>query len=308
MTDALIPVKYEIIIFGIVVFVYFQACEFFINKKISDMIEDLNADTATGIVVTYGPNILFAVLTLVVGLWIVKFIISAVRKGLEKSETDPTLRSFLLSLISVLLKIMVYITALGMLGVEMTSFIAILGAAGLAVGLALSGTLQNFAGGVMILLFKPFKAGHFIDAQGHMGTVKEIQIFTTRLTTPDNKVVIIPNGPLSTGSMTNFSIMPTRRVDWTFGIAYGDDVDKAYEVLKRLIAADDRILADPAPFFAVKELGDSSVDFTVRAWVNAPDFFGVFFRMNEEVYKTFEKEGLSIPFPQRDVHLHQVKD
>ncbi|MCH8557061.1 MAG: mechanosensitive ion channel [Balneolia bacterium] len=272
------------------------------------MIEDLNAETATEIVTEYGPNILFAILTLVVGLWIVKFIVAAVKKGLDKSETDATLKSFLGSLVSVLLKIMVYITALGMLGVEMTSFIAILGAAGLAVGLALSGTLQNFAGGVMILLFKPFKAGQFIEAQGHMGTVKEIQIFTTYLNTPDNKIVIIPNGPLATGSLTNFSMMPTRRVDWTFGIAYGDDVDKAYEVLNRLIAADERILKDPAPFIAVKELGDSSVDFTVRAWVNSPDFWGVFFRMNEEVYKTFDKEGLSIPFPQRDVHLHQVKD
>ncbi|MGF1670477.1 MAG: mechanosensitive ion channel family protein [Balneolaceae bacterium] len=258
------------------------------------------------LVATYGPNILFAILTLIIGLWIVKIIVSGVRKGLEKGETDKTLRGFLISFLSILLKIMVYITALGMLGVEMTSFIAILAAAGLAVGLALSGTLQNFAGGVMILVFRPFKVGHFIDAQGHMGTVKEIQIFVTVLNTPDNKTIIIPNGPLATGSLTNFSIQPTRRVDWTFGIGYGDDVDKAYEVLRRLLSEDDRILADPEPFLAVKELGDSSVDFTVRAWVNAADYWGVFFRMNEAVYKTFEKEGLSIPFPQRDVHLHKA--
>ncbi|TVR35597.1 MAG: mechanosensitive ion channel family protein [Balneolaceae bacterium] len=256
-----------------------------------------------GIVIKYGPNLLFAILTLVVGLWIVKFIVSGVRKGMDKSETDKTLRSFLISLVSVLLKILVYITALGMLGVEMTSFIAILAAAGLAVGLALSGTLQNFAGGVMILFFKPFKVGHFIDAQGHMGTVKEIQIFVTILTTPDNKTVIIPNGPLATGSMTNFSREPRRRVDWTFGIGYGDDLDKAYEVLKSLLSQDERILSEPEPFMALKELGDSSVDITVRAWVEAADYWGVFFRMNEEVYKTFDKEGLSIPFPQHDVHL-----
>ena len=256
-----------------------------------------------GIITEYGPNLLFAILTLVVGLWIVKFVVSGVRKGLEKSETDITLRSFLISLVSVLLKVMVYITALGMLGVEMTSFIAILAAAGLAVGLALSGTLQNFAGGVMILFFRPFKVGHFIDAQGHMGTVKEIQIFVTILTTPDNKTVIIPNGPLATGSMTNFSREPRRRVDWTFGIGYGDDLDKAYEVLSKLLSQDERILSDPEPFMALKELGDSSVDITVRAWVEAPDYWGVFFRMNEEVYKTFDKEGLSIPFPQHDVHL-----
>lgn len=269
------------------------------------MIESVPDVDVIGIVVNYGPNILFAILTLVVGLWIVKFIISGVGKGLDKGDTDKTLKSFLVSFISVLLKIMVYITALGMLGVEMTSFVAILAAAGLAVGLALSGTLQNFAGGVIILLFKPFKVGHFIDAQGHMGTVREIQIFVTILTTPDNKVSIIPNGALATGSLTNFSMMPTRRVDWTFGIAYGDDVDKAYSVLKKLISADERILNDPEPFFAVKELGDSSVDIVVRAWVNAPDYWGVFFRMNEEVYKTFDKEGLTIPFPQRDVHLFQ---
>ncbi|MCH8549510.1 MAG: mechanosensitive ion channel [Balneolaceae bacterium] len=257
----------------------------------------------TGLVMTYGLNIVFAILTLIIGLWIVKFLVSGIKKGLDKGETEPTLKSFIASFASVLLKIMVYISALGVLGVEMTSFIAILGAAGLAVGLALSGTLQNFAGGVMILFFRPFRVGHFIDAQGHSGTVKEIQIFVTILTTPDNKTVIIPNGPLATGSMTNFSRQETRRVDWTFGIGYGDDVDKAYEVLKRLLSEDERVLNDPEPFMAVKELNDSSVDITVRAWVNAPDYWGVFFRMNEQVYKTFDKEGLSIPFPQRDVHL-----
>ncbi|REL24771.1 mechanosensitive ion channel family protein [Rhodohalobacter sp. SW132] len=266
-----------------------------------DSIQDVNF---TEIVMTYGPNILWAILTLVIGLWIVKLISQGIRRGLDKGETDETLKGFLVSFLTILLKILVYITALGMLGVEMTSFIAILGAAGLAVGLALSGTLQNFAGGVMILFFKPFRVGHFIEAQGHMGTVKEIQIFVTILTSPDNKTILIPNGPLATGSMTNFSRQPTRRVDWTFGIGYGDDLDKAYEVIKRLLGGDERILEDPEPFMALKELGDSSVDITVRAWVNASDYWPVYFRMNEEVYKTFDKEGLSIPFPQRDVHIH----
>ncbi len=255
------------------------------------------------IVLEYGPDLLFAILTLVVGLWIVKLIVSGFKRGLEKGDTDDTLKGFIVSLAAILLKVMVYITALGMLGVEMTSFIAILAAAGLAIGLALSGTLQNFAGGVMILFFKPFKVGHFIDAQGHTGSVTEIQIFVTILTTPDNKTVIIPNGPLATESLTNYSTEPTRRVDWTFGIGYGDDIDKAYEVLKRLLSEDERILAEPEPFMALNELGDSSVNITVRAWVNSADYWGVFFRMNEEVYKTFEKEGLSIPFPQRDIHL-----
>jgi small conductance mechanosensitive channel len=260
-----------------------------------------------GLIFEYGPRLLFAILTLVIGLWIVKIIVNAVKKGLDKSNTDETLKGFLGSIVSVLLKIMVYITALGMLGVEMTSFIAILAAAGLAVGMALSGTLQNFAGGVMILLFKPFKKGDFIEAQGHSGTVHEIQIFMTILKTPDNKTIMIPNGPLSTGSLTNYSTEPRRRVDWTIGIGYGDDVDKAYEVIRRLLDGDDRILDDPEPFIAIKELADSSVNFTVRAWVNASDYWGVFFRMNEEVYKTFDKEGLNIPYPQSDVHLFKEK-
>jgi small conductance mechanosensitive channel len=259
-----------------------------------------------GIVTTYGLNLIWAILTLVVGLWIVKIIKGGVKKGLDKSETEPTLKSFLLSIVTILLKIMVYITALGVLGVEMTSFIAILGAAGLAVGLALSGALQNFAGGVMILLFKPFKVGHFIDAQGHSGTVKEIQIFSTILKTPDNKTILIPNGKLANDSMTNYSVEEKRRVDWTIGIGYGNDIDKAYEVIKRLLAEDDRILDDPEPFLALKELADSSVNIAVRVWVNAGDYWPVHFRLNEQVYKTFEDEGLDIPFPQQDVHLHKV--
>lgn len=272
---------------------------------IESIMEPIHINELTKNVIQFGPKLISAIVILVFGLWIVKFLTAGLRRGLEKSETDATLRTFLISLLTVLLKVMVYIAALGTLGIEMTSFIAILGAAGLAVGLALSGTLQNFAGGVMILFFKPFKVGHFIDAQGHMGTVKEIQIFVTVLNTPDNKVIIIPNGPLATGSLTNFSLMQTRRVDWTFGIGYGDDIDKAYDVIKGLIDQDERILQDPAPFMALKELGDSSVDIVVRVWVNAPDFWAVFFNMNEQVYKAFAKEGLTIPFPQRDVHLYQ---
>lgn len=253
----------------------------------------------------YGLNLVWAILTLVIGLWIVKIVVRGVRKGLDKGETEETLKSFITSIVSVLLKILVYITALGMLGVEMTSFIAILGAAGLAVGLALSGALQNFAGGVMILLFKPFKAGHFIEAQGHSGTVKEIQIFSTILKTPDNKTILIPNGSLANNSMVNYSIEEERRVDWTIGIGYGNDIDKAYDVIKRLLAEDDRILNDPEPFMALKELADSSVNIVVRAWVNAGDYWPVLFRLNEQVYRTFEDEGLDIPYPQQDIHIHK---
>lgn len=257
------------------------------------------------LITTYGLNLVWAIITLIVGLWIVKIVVRAVRKGLDKGETEETLKSFITSIVSVLLKIMVYITALGMLGVEMTSFIAILGAAGLAVGLALSGALQNFAGGVMILLFKPFKAGHFIEAQGHSGTVKEIQIFSTILKTPDNKTILIPNGSLANDSMINYSIEEKRRVDWTIGIGYGNDIDKAYDVIKRLLVEDDRILNDPEPFMALKELADSSVNIVVRAWVNAGDYWPVLFRLNEQVYRTFEDEGLDIPYPQQDIHIHK---
>lgn len=268
---------------------------------------NINSDMLISYALLYGPRLLAAIVTLIFGLWISSLLVNVLKRMLTRSKVDLSLQGFLCSLTGVLLKIMVYITALGVLGVEMTSFIAILGAAGLAVGLALSGTLQNFAGGVMILFFKYFKAGDYIEAQGYAGTVKEIQIFVTLLATPDNKTVVIPNGPLATGTLINYSAEATRRVDWTFGIAYGDDVDKAYEVLKGLIATDERILQDPEPFHAVSALADSSVNIVLRVWVNAADYWGVFFRMNEAVYKAFPAAGLSIPFPQRDVHLHQVK-
>jgi small conductance mechanosensitive channel len=191
-----------------------------------------------------------------------------------------------------------------MVGIQMTSFIAILGAAGLAVGMALSGTLQNFAGGVMILLFRPFKQGDFIDTQGYAGKVKEIQIFNTILITPDNKTVILPNGTLAGTSLINYSTEPTRRVDWTFGISYGDDVDKAKTVIKSLAEADSRILKDPELLVAVSELADSSVNLVVRGWVASADYWAVSFAMNENIYKEFNKVGLHIPYPQMDVHIH----
>jgi len=257
------------------------------------------------IIVIYGPKLIGAIITLLIGWWIIKIIQNTLRKTFEKREMEPSLRGFLNSMIGILLKILLLVSVAGMMGVEMTSFIAILGAAGLAIGMALSGTLQNFAGGVMILLFKPFKVGDFIQAQGHMGSVNEIQIFNTILKTPDNKTIIIPNGGLSTSSMVNFSTEPRRRVDFTFGIAYGDDVDKAKEVLTRLINEDSRILKDPAPFIAVSELADSSVNLVVRVWAEASNYWGIFFDLTEKVYKTFDKEGLNIPFPQMDVHLQK---
>lgn len=257
--------------------------------------------------IDYGLNLLLAIITLVVGFWIIKRIMKGIHKSMEKSDVDATLSKFILSLLSIALKIMLIISVLSMVGVKMTSFIAILAAAGLAVGMALSGTLQNFAGGVMIILFKPFKVGDFIDAQGFMGIVKEIQIFNTIMVSLDNKTIIIPNGGLSTGAMTNYSTEPQRRVDFTFGIGYGDDIDKAKKLINSLIAADSRILKDPEPFVAVSELADSSVNFVVRVWANSADYWGIFFDMTENVKKLFDKEGISIPFPQTDVHVYQEK-
>lgn len=259
----------------------------------------------TNLAVTYGGRVLAALVTLLVGLYVVSIINAVIRKMFEKSGVEASLRSFLGSVISILLKILVYITALGVLGVEMTSFIAILGAAGLAIGLALSGTLQNFAGGVIILLFKPYKVGDFIETADYMGTVKDIQIFTTILTTVDNKTVLIPNGPLATGSLINYSTQATRRVDWTFGISYGDDVDTAYAVLRRLISEDERVYKDPEPFMALHTLADNSVNIVVRVWVDAAEYWPVHFQLNERVYKEFPAAGLSFPFPQMDVHLQK---
>lgn len=263
-------------------------------------------DKAIAIAMDYGPKLLGAILLLVIGLWMIKLFNRWMRKVLEKAGIEKSLRGFFKSMISALLKTLLIISVMVMVGIEMTSFIAILAAVGLAVGMALSGTLQNFAGGVMILLFRPFKVGDYITAQGFSGTVMEIQIFNTILTTPDNVTIILPNGGLSGSAITNYSTQPTRRVDMTFGIGYEDDIDKARKILAGLIGEDQRIMKDPEPFIAVSELADSSVNLVVRAWVNASDYWGVFFDMQEKVKKQFDAQGVSIPFPQTDVHLHQA--
>ena len=258
-----------------------------------------------GLVLNYGPKLVGAIAVWIVGGWIVKMLTRGFRSLMDKRDLDESLKPFLGTLVGTLLKVMLAISVLSMLGIEMTSFIAILGAAGLAIGMALSGTLQNFAGGVMILLFKPFNVDDVIEAQGFLGKVSEIQIFNTILKTPDNKTIIIPNGGLATGAMTNYTAESQRRVDWTFGIGYGDDVDKAKGIIKNLADQDSRILKDPELFIAVSELADSSVNFAVRAWAATDDYWDVYFEMNEKVYKAFENEGINIPFPQMDVHVHQ---
>ncbi|MEO8252779.1 MAG: mechanosensitive ion channel domain-containing protein [Flavobacterium sp.] len=264
-------------------------------------------DKAVDLGFEFAPKLVGGIIFLIVGLWFTGVITRAFGRSLERSRIDHSLIPFLKSLTNIVLKVLVIITVMGIIGIQMTSFVAIIGAAGLAIGMALSGTLQNFAGGVIILILKPFKIGDYIEAQNFNGTVKEISIFSTMLNTPDKKLVIIPNGPLSTGALINYSAEPTRRVDWTFGIAYGDDIENFKRALNDFIAADQRILKDPAPFMGLAALAGSSVNFTVRVWVDGPDYWDVFFDMNEKVYTQFANYNLNIPFPQMDVHVHNNK-
>ncbi|WP_088654617.1 mechanosensitive ion channel family protein [Geofilum rhodophaeum] len=264
-------------------------------------------DVLVELAMTYGGKLLLALLTLIVGLWLIGKLTKGLKKLFKARDFDQTLQSFLSSLLGITLKSLLLVSVISMVGVQMTSFIAILGAAGLAVGMALSGTMQNFAGGVMLLIFKPIKVGDYIEAQGHSGTVKEIQIFNTILNTPDKKTIIIPNGGLSTGSMINYSTEPVRRLDWTFGISYNDSIDKAREIIMEILNAEERIHQDPEPFVGLVNLGDNSVDLATRVWVDATNYWPLFFEINEKVKKAFDAKGISIPFPQRDVHIHQVK-
>ncbi len=258
------------------------------------------------LIVELGMGLLGGVLALIVGFWLVGRLKAGLMRIMERRNVDPSLRTFLRSFLSIALKILVIITVLSMVGVQMTSFIAMLGAAGLAVGLALQGTLQNVAGGVIILLFKTLRVGDVIESGSYIGTVREIQMMYTMLTTFDNRVVTIPNSALATGSLINYSKMPERRVDWVFSIAYGDDYGKAEQVLRELIEADDRILAEPEPFIALQKLNNSSVDIVVRCWTKSENYWPVFFNMNRKVYETFAAQGLTIPFPQMDVYVHSI--
>lgn len=260
-------------------------------------------DQFSGLIVTYGGRVVLAIVVLIIGLWVIKRIVKTVAKRMEKRDVDPSLRPFLKSLIGALLKIMLIISVMSMIGVQMTSFIAVLGAAGLAIGLALQGSLANFAGGVLILMLKPFKVGDFIDTGSYSGTVHEIQIFYTYITTTSKQEVIIPNGQLSNNAVTNYSYHDTRRMDMTVGIGYGDDIDKAKSLLDGIIQEDSRILKDPAYDIFIEGLGDNSVNIHVRAWMKSSDFWDVANNMNEVIKKKFDAEGVSFPFPQRDIHI-----
>ena len=257
--------------------------------------------------VEYGTKILGALIILIVGFWAAKMIRRGIAGLMEKRGVDPTLISFTASLLHMTMKVFIIVAALEKLDIKTTSFVAILGAAGLAIGLALQGSLANFAAGVLMIIFKPFKVDDFIEAGGTMGSVVEIGIFTTILKSPDNKKIIIPNAGVTGGNIINFNANGTRRVDLTAGIGYSDDIDKAKTVLDGILAGDDRILKDPAPTVAVVEMADSSVNFVVRPWCSGADYWGVYFDTTEAIKKRFDEEGISIPFPQRDVHLYEHK-
>lgn len=269
---------------------------------------DKYADQAITLLMTYGPQLLLALLTLVIGWKLIKVASNLLDKAMDRHNVDLTLQKFVLSITSIILKIMLLISVASMVGIATTSLIALLGAAGLAVGLALQGSLSNFAGSMVILFFKPFAIGDIIEAQGYTGKVQEIQMFTTIINTPDNQKVIIPNGLLSNGCIKNIFVEKTRRVDLTFGISYEDDLVKAKEVLGQLIAADARALKDQASEIYIAAHADSSVNILVRIWVKSEDYWDVYFDMLEQVKLTFDRENITIPYPQRDVHLIQQQE
>jgi len=252
-----------------------------------------------------GIKVATALAIFLIGKFLIGILVRGISRVMQKQGVDKTLETFVCNLVRVSLMVVVVIAAIGAIGIQTTSFIAIFGAAGLAVGLALQGSLSNFASGVLIVLFRPYRVGDFIEAAGIAGSVEQVQILTTILKTGDNKQIIVPNSQIMDSIITNYSANPTRRVDMVVGVSYDDDLDKVRKTIEDLIAAEDRILAEPAPTIAVSALADSSVNFVVRPWVNAADYWGVMFDMTEAIKKRFDKEGISFPFPQQDVHLYK---
>ena len=259
----------------------------------------------TSYCVAFGFKILKVLFVWFIGRWITKRLISVAKMLMQKRKTNVTVQSFLTSLIDVVLLIILIVIIISIFGIDTSSFIALFASAGVAVGMALSGTLQNFAGGVIILLFRPYKVGDYIEAQGQAGTVKEIQIFNTVLQTPDNKIILIPNGPISTGIVNNYSREELRRVDFSFSISYGDDFEKAKSVIAELIAADKRILDTPEPFIALGSLSASSIDITVRVWAKQSDYWAIYFDMNKKVYETLPQRGLKFPYQTFTVNVNK---
>ena len=256
------------------------------------------------ILTIYGLRIIAALAIFIIGRWVAKGIRKLLKRILERHDVDPTLRSFVCNLSYVFLLIFVVVAALNQLGIQTASVIAIIGAAGLAIGLALQGSLANFAAGVLMIIFRPFKVGDYIEGGGTAGTVEDIEIFHTQLRSPDNKTIIVPNGQLMNDTIVNYSTKGTRRVDMSFGIGYSDDIDKARSAIMEILERDDRIMKDPAPVAPVSELADSSVNFAVRFWTTVNDYWSVYFETMEAVKKKFDAENINIPFPQRDVHVY----
>ncbi|MDP4611508.1 MAG: mechanosensitive ion channel [Opitutales bacterium] len=265
------------------------------QNTVDQIIESLTA---------FAISALAALVILIIGLFIAKKVKNIFANALNKKGVDATLVGFFSSLLYGAIAVFVVIAAIGKLGVQTTSFAAVIAAAGLAIGLALQGSLSNFASGVLLILFKPFVAGNVIKAGGEIGSVVEVGLLTTELKTPDNVKIIMPNSAIMGGSITNISAHPTRRVDMVVGVGYGDDLNKAKQIMEDLLAADERVLKDPAVTIAVSNLGDSSVDFVVRPWVNAADYWAVKFDFTKAVKEAFDAQGISIPYPQRDVHMH----
>lgn len=258
--------------------------------------------------IPWAINIATAIAVFVIGRWIAGMVVRLVKKLLERAKMDVILVSFIGSILKTLLTLVVIVAALEQLGVNTTSLIALIGAAGIAVGLAMKDSLQNFAAGVMLIVFRPFDKGHFVEVAGTAGSVEKISMFSTTLKTGDNREVIIPNGAIYGSPITNYSARPTRRIDLVFGIGYGDDIRKAKEILQQALDADERILKDPEPLIAVGELADSSVNFNVRPWVKSEDYWSVRFDLTERVKLMFDENGISIPFPQMDVHMDKAAE
>jgi len=271
-----------------------------------NLFSDSTINQIQALLSVYGLKVIAALAIFFIGKIIAKTVKSTISKAMIKAKSDPILISFSSNMVYVALLAFIVVAALGQLGIQTTSFIAIVGAAGLAVALALQGSLSNFAAGVLMIIFRPFKQGDFIEGAGVAGIVEAVHIFNTVMRTGDNKTIIIPNSGLMNGNIINYTTKPTRRIDLIYGIGYDDDLKKAKAVLEDILQSDERILKDPAPLVAVHALADSSVNFAVRPWVNSADYWAVTFDLNERVKLRFNAEGISIPFPQRDVHLHTV--
>jgi small conductance mechanosensitive channel len=278
-----------------------SAMEALQGADVNKIIEFLQTDG-----LAFGIDLLLALLIFFVGRFAIRMVVRALAKTMQKNAVEKTLETFICNLVSMALLVVVVIAAIGQVGIQTTSFIAIFGAAGLAVGLALQGSLSNFASGVLIVLFRPYKVGDFVEAAGISGSVDQVQILTTVLKTGDNKQVIVPNSQIMNSIITNYSAHATRRLDMVVGVSYEDDLDKVRKTLEEIIAADDRILKDPAPTIAVAELADSSVNFVVRPWCATSDYWPLMWNLTETIKKRFDQEGISFPFPQQDVHLYKA--